>query len=177
MDDRPCSPMVFLSETAPRKFHDKTAFHCRVRRGRLPRRDGLRHAHPQIFVYAGPDAALAISLGITGHGQNVPFTRFFLPAKACAGFATSRSSPSTRSPERRVILSLYASRVRPQGAGDKRNYSPVSACFLDNSNHDIGCELSPGQSASKLARAASSSRFWRAVASATHAHELFATIS
>jgi hypothetical protein len=118
-----------------------------------------------------------ISLGITGHGQNVPFTRFFLPAKVCAGFATSRSSPSTRSPERRVILSLYASRVPPQGAGDKRNYSPVSACFLDNSNHDIGCELSPGQSASKLARAALSSRFWRAVASATHAHELFATIS
>ena len=51
------------------------------------------------------------------------------------------------------------------------------ACFLDSSNHDIGCELSPGQSASKLARAALSTRFWRAVASATHAHELFATIS
>jgi hypothetical protein len=53
----------------------------------------------------------------------------------------------------------------------------AQAWFLDNSNHDIGCELSPGQSASKLVRAALSSRIWRAVASATHAHELFATIS
>jgi hypothetical protein len=53
------APWCSSARPAPRKSHDKTAFHCRIRRGRLLRRDGLRHAHPQIFVYAGPDAALA----------------------------------------------------------------------------------------------------------------------